>query len=479
MKFQQNFKVLSDEEMLLIHMRVMETLEQLGIMVEEEASLKLLEEHGAKIDYDKKRAYLPAQLVQWALDVKQHSFTLYDVEGNRSVFMGGDIVHYAPLGYSTTYVDTDGVCYEGTYDALLRESKYVEAIDELDLMHPSIQPCDKPAPLQDMYMLKAMLIGTKKPIHCVANSEETATGMLRMHAEMVGGRENLEKKPRHMFNLCTFSPLGIRKDCCEVIRAASKYNQPCMFSTGTMAGATAPVTLAGSMVESLAEVLGHIVLAQCNRPGMPVAMLHASRIFDMKYAACTVATPEYPIMKVAACQMANYYRIPIGAIALCADSNDYDVQLGWEKFMTSFIPQQAGMNMIFGAGMYSQLNQFGFAELAMDTEIIKVNKRLARGMEVTEESIAFDVLTEEHERANFLYNKHTLDGWKDEFMTPVLSDRAPYTAFAKRNGKNNFEQRAIKQLAKYEKAYNYTYGAEKEEALQKIIDEYAHLAVEE
>ena len=478
MKFQQNFKVLSEEEMLLIHMRVLETLEEMGIMVEEKQSLELLEKHGARVDYDLKRAYLPATLVKWALDVKKDSFTLYSAKGDRAVFMGGDIVHYAPLGYSVTYLDKEGNVHDGTYDALNLEAKYVNVMEEYDLMHPSIQPCDKPAALQDMYMLKAMLLGTDKPIHCVANSEAGATGMLRMHAEVVGGKEELKKHPRHMFNLCTFSPLGIRRDVCEVIRAATEYDAPCMFSTGTMAGATAPVTLAGSMVESLSEVLGHIVLQQCYKPGQPSAMLHASRIFDMKYAACTVATPEYAIMKVAACQMANYYKIPIGTIGLCADSNDYDYQLGWEKFMTSFIPAQAGMNMNFGGGMYSQLNQFSFPVLAMDTEMIRVEKRLARGMEVNEDTIMFDVLKEESVRGNFLYHKTTLEGWKNEFMTPVLSDRAPYTQFMKRNGKKTFVDRAIKELEKAEKKFCDTVATPMEDKLQAIIDEYAYLVEE-
>lgn len=473
MNLLKNMTVISEEEMNMIHMNVLEVLKNVGIMVEEKASLELLEKNGAKVDYNKMRAYLPADLVQHALTIKGHTFTFYDSFGKQIAPMGGNRTNYAPLGYSTTYIDTDGTLKDGSYEALLRESKYVDVIDELNMMHPSIQPVDMPAELQDLYMVKAMLVGTKKPIHCVANSEAGAEGIIRMHAEIVGGIDELRKKPRHMFNLCTFSPLGIRKDCCEVIRQAAKYDIPCMFSTGTMAGATSPVTLAGSIVQSLAEVIGHIVLAQCYKPGLPCGMLHASRIFDMKYAACTVATPEYAVMKVAACQMANFYKIPIGAIALCADSNDFDVQLGWEKFMTSFIPRQAGMNMIFGAGMYSQLNQFAFADLAMDAEIIRVVERIGRGMEVNDFSLAYDILEEEGERANFLYNSHTTKNWKDEFMTPILSDRAPYTNYLKREGKNNMVDRAIKQLDKYEKKYDYTKGLEHEEALQKIIDEYA------
>lgn len=472
MELVQNMKVLSDDEMYLMHMNIMEVLEQVGIRVEEEASLKVLEQNGAMVNYETKRAYLPADLVQHCLETKGHSFTLYDSFGNRCTQMGGNVVNYAPLGYSTTYVDTDGVCKNGSYDALLREAKYVDVIDEVNTMHPSIQPCDKPAKVQDMYMVKAQLIGTRKPIHSVANSEATAEGIIRLHAEIAGGLDNVVKKPRHMFNLTTFSPLTIRKDGCEVIRQAAKYNVPCMFSTGTMAGATGPCTLAGTMVESLAEVIGHIVLAQVQRPGLPMAMLHASRIFDMKFASCTVATPEYMVMKVAACQMAQFYKIPVGAIALCSDANEYDAQYGWEKFASSFIPQQAKMNLIFGMGMYSQLNQFGFAGLAIDAEIIRVNRRIARGMEINEDTLAFDVIKDECEKSQFLYHSHTMDHYKTEFMPTSITDRMPYRGFAARNGEDNLEARAIKRLNEYEEMYNYSKGLDKEEELQKIIDEY-------
>lgn len=473
MKLKKNMNVLSEDEIYQIHMNVMEVLWQVGILVEEKQSLELLEKNGAKADYDLMRAYLPPDLIQHALDVKSHSCTYYDSFGKPLIPFGGNRTFYGTCGYSTTYVDCNGEEKEGHYDATLRLSKLVDTIDEITMFEPSIQPCDKPAELQDLYLMKACLVGNRKVVHSVANSEKSAEAIIRMNAEIVGGIDNLIKKPRLLLNLCTFSPLGIRKDCCEVIRQAAKYNIPCMFSTGTMAGATAPVTLAGSIVEAFAEVIGHIVLAQCYKPGLPVSMLSASRIFDMKFAACTVATPEYPVLKVASCQMADFYKIPIGGVAFTADSNEFDIQCGWEKFMNAFISRQAGMNMEFGMGMYSQLNQFSFEELVVDAELVKVIERIGRGMEVDDFSLAYDVIEEDGVKAEFLFNSHTTDNYKKEFMMPLLSDRAPYPNYLKRNGKSTLMDRAAKQLEKYEKSYNYELGLEKEDALQKIIDEYA------
>lgn len=474
MKFTKNFTVLSQDEIQLIHEKVLKTLWEVGIMVEEKQSLQLLEANGAKADYDLMRAYLPQELVEHALEVKGHTYTMHDSFGQPVLpFDQGDETYYGTCGYSTTYVDKDGVEHEGSYADTLRLAKLFDTIDEFTIFEPSIQPCDMPAEQQDLYMVKAALVGTRKPIHTVANSEKNLEAIVELNAEVLGGMEEVMQKPHLVLNLCTFSPLGIRKDCCEVVRGASKYNVPCMFSVGTMAGATAPVTLAGSLVEAFAEVIGHIVLAQCYKPGLPCGMLSASRAFDMKFAACTVATPEYPVLKIASTQLAKFYKIPIGTVGFTGDSNEFDIQCGWEKMMNALASRQAGANCILGVGMYSQLNQFSFEELAIDAEMVKVIERIGRGMEVTEDALAYDVIKEEGVKAEFLFNQHTLSNFRTELMTPLISDRAPYPNYLKRNGSNHIVDRAAKQVAKYEKSYKYTKGMEHEEALQKIIDKYA------
>lgn len=475
MKFQKNFSVLSQDEINMIHEKVMQTLWEVGIMVEEKESLELLEKNGARADYGLMRAYLPKDLVEHSLEVKGHSYIMHDTLGNPVLpFDEGNDTYYGTCGYSTTYVDKDGVEHQGTYADTLRLAKLFDTIDEFTIFEPSIQPCDMPADVQDLYLLKAALVGTRKPVHTVANSERNLDAMVEMYAELLGSVEELTARPRIVLNLCTFSPLGIRKDCCEVIRGATKYGIPCMFSVGTMAGATAPVTLAGSLVEAFAEVIGHIVLTQCYKEGHPCGMLSASRAFDMKFAACTVATPEYPVLKIASTQLAKFYKIPIGTVGFTGDSNEFDIQCGWEKMMNALASRQAGANCDLGVGMYSQLNQFSFEELVIDAELVKVIERIGRGMEVTEDSLAYDVIKEEGVKAEFLYNQHTMKNFKTELMAPQLSDRAPYPNYVKREGKNNLVDRAAKQIAKYEKSYNYTLGAEKEEALQRIIDKYTN-----
>lgn len=473
MQLEKNFRVLTEDEVYKIHMNVMEILWQVGVLVEEEQSLKLLEKNGAKVDYNLMRAYLPAELVQYALSVKSHSYGFYDVFGKKAFQFGGKESTYASAGYATVYLDKEGNEHPGTYEAALRHAKLMEVMDEVGVQQPAIQPCDIPVELQDLYMYKASLVGTKKPIHSVANSEKNAETIIHMNAEMMGGIDVLENKPHLMFNLCTFSPLGIRKDGCEVIRAASKYNVPCIFSTGTMAGATAPVTLAGSVAQSFAEVIGHIVLAQCCRPGMRVGLLHASHIFDMKFAACTVATPEYPVIKMAAMEMARFYKIPTVGIGISADSNECDAQYGWETFMNGFIARQSGMNIINGLGTFSQLNGYSFERTVIDAEIVRVIERICRGMEVNDHSLAFDVIEAEGVKAEFLFNPHTTGNFKSEFMIPVISDRMPYASYVQKGPGNTLIDRAAKQLEKLEKSYDYTYGPEKEEQLQKIIE--AHI----
>jgi trimethylamine--corrinoid protein Co-methyltransferase len=462
-------KVLSDDEVYAVHLHTMEVLETIGVACGEEQSLKVFEKGGARVDYEQNRAYIPTWLAKHALDLMPNSITFYDSFGKRVGLIGGDERHYGPLGYSTSYIDKDGTHKPGSYAALLEESELVDVIEEATFMHPSIQPMDKQPQHQDMYMVKAMLEGTRKPTHSVGNSERTAEAIIEMHAEVIGGADTLRDKPRHMFNVCTFSPLSIRKDACEVIRAAAKYKVPCMFSVGTMAGATAPVTLVGSVVQSTAELISHVVLSQLYAPGSPNSLLSASRIFDMKFGVCTTATPEYSLIKAAACQMSEYYGIPAGGMAPLADSNEYDAQYGWEKMATGLISRQSGMTLLWGMGMFSQLNMFGFEGLAIDAELVRTIERIARGMEVNNNSLAFEVIAESAKTRDFLGKKHTAKNYAKEFMMPVLTDRNMYSNYLKNQG-NNMRQRARHQLDVYASKYSYEKGKSYSDKFQKIID---------
>ena len=461
--------VLSEDEIYTMHLHIMEILETIGIACTEKESLKVFEKGGARVNYNENRVYIPTYLAKHALQMMPNSIPFYDSFGKRVCSMGGEERSYGPQGYSTSYIDKDGQQKEGSYEAVLEQSQLVDVIDEAAFMFPGMSPLDKPAELQDMYMVKAMLEGTRKPTHTVGNSERTAEGIIEMHAEVIGGVDILREKPRHMFNVCTFSPLAIRDDACEVIRASAKYKVPCMFSVGTMAGATAPVTLAGSVIQSLAEIISHIVLSQLYAPGSPNSMLTASRIFDMKFGVCTTATPEYPLIKTATCQMAAFYGIPVGGMGLLSDSNEYDAQYGWEKMASGLISRQAGMSLIWGMGMFSQLNMFGFESMIMDVEIIKSIERIARGMEVSENSLAFDVIAQGAKTRDFLGTKHTAKNYSKEFMMPVLTDRNMYSNYLK-DPENNMRQRVRRQLGIYAGKYNYEKGRTHSEALQKIID---------
>ena len=462
-------KVLSADEVYTLHLHIMEVLETIGISVTEKESLKVFEKGGARVDHNQNRVYIPTGLAKHCLQTMPNSITFYDSFGKRAGLIGGEERHYGPLGYSTSYIDKDGRHQEGSYEALLEEAKLVDVIEESTFMHPSIQPVDKPAELQDMYMVKAMLTGTRKPTHSVGNSERTAEGIIEMHAEVLGGVDILRQKPRHMFNVCTFSPLAIRDDACEVIRAAAKYKVPCMFSTGTMAGATSPVTLAGSVVQAIAEVIAHVVLSQLYAPGSPNSILSASRIFDMKFGVCTTATPEYPLLKAASNQMVEFYGLPSGGMAPMSDSNEYDAQYGWEKMATGLIARQSGMTLMWGMGMFSQLNMFGFEALAIDAEIVRSIERIARGMEVNKNSLAFEVMAEAVKNRDFLGKKHTAQNYSKEFMMPGLTDRNMFSNYLK-NPENNLRQRARHQLEVYAGKYNYEKGRADSDKLQKIID---------
>ena len=136
---------------------------------------------------------------------------------------------------------------------------------------------------------------------------------------------------------------------------------------------------------------------------------------------------------------------------------------------SGLIARQAGMSLIWGMGMFSQLNMFGMDSMIMDVEIIRSIERIARGMEVSENSLAFDVIAQGAKTRDFLGTKHTAKNYSKEFMMPVLTDRNMYSNYLKAP-ENNMRQRVRRQLDIYAGKYNYEKGRTHSEALQKIID---------
>ena len=465
-----NTQVLNEGDIRKIHATSLEVLEKLGIHIQDKTALKTFEKAGAKVDWNADRAYLSPWLVNEVINQFNPYLSLYGTDGERSVTLIEGNQYFATIGYANFVVDWQTGKIRDVVSRDLEEIvKLCESMDVLDVVHPPGQPVDDPPELGDLYQAKTMLLTTRKPIHTQAYTERHAEKLVAMTAAAMGGMDELRRKPHLIFNINTFSPLTMRKDAAEVIRTAAKNGVPFLVTAGCMGGATSPVTLAGELAQANAEILSHIIYGKLVDPTASAIYASWCRIFDMKYGTCTVATPEFALMRLGISQLAKFYGLPSAGGALLADSNTIDAQYGWEKMMTALLPSMGGLNIIFGMGLLSQMNAMSCEAMIMDGEIAQIIKRIQSGITVDAEHLAYDIIAQEAEKSGFLDNPHTYKHFQQEHFIPSASDRSMLDTW-KSNGEKDVRMRVKEMVEERLDAYQKPSMPDNfEQTLEEII----------
>ena len=161
-----------------------------------------------------------------------------------------------------------------------------------------------------LHNAEAFLTNTTK--HCAfgPGNGKLLRKIIEMGAAIVGSMKNFRKRPIVSFTTCPISPLKLIRDCCEIVMEAARNNVVCNILSMAMAGGTAPVTLAGTLVTHNAEILSAITLSQLTRKGAPVIYGSSTTAMDLKKAAATVGTPECALISGAVARLARYYNLP-------------------------------------------------------------------------------------------------------------------------------------------------------------------------
>jgi trimethylamine--corrinoid protein Co-methyltransferase len=220
----------------------------------------------------------------------------------------------------------------------------------------------------------------------------------------------------------------------------AKYKQPTIIAPEALAGASAPVTLAGLLTQTNAEILGSITLSQLYNPGAPVFYGTVSHITDMRTGNSAMGSPETGLITAGIAQLGRYYNIPSRGPGGVSDSKVLDIQNGFERYQTLLLAAQAGVNYITCAGTYEATLVEALELLVIDDDIIGMIERAIEGITVNEDTIGLDVIKKvalsEKKGVNFLAEKHTRDFMKKELYIPMLADRNRRSTWIKKGGKD-------------------------------------------
>lgn len=426
-----------------------------GVLVYREGALKLLAEGGAIVDFEKKIAKIPQNMIEEALKTAPASVDIYDLKGEVCLRLGQDNVYFYPGATALHLIDrvTDEYRLPVTED-LVRFIQVVEGLPQIDAQAGSLLCADVPKMVSDSYRYYLMLLYGTKPLCGGAFSIEGWYAMKDLLAAYFGSEEAIAAKPANTMAVCPSSPLLWSDITCQNLMDCAKWGLPAVLISMPLAGATAPVTVAGSVVQHTAESLSGVVIHQLVNPGAPIIYGGSPAMFEMREGTTPMGSIETVMINCAYTQVGKYLDLPTHGYVGLSDAKIVDAQAGLESAMGVVLGALAGINLICGAGMSDFESGLSFEKVVIDAEVIGMAKRLLAGVEAREESLATALMREVGHHGNFLATEHTRRWFREEQYIPsAVIDRASQNIWENRGAKNIVQrarERAKALIAEYE-----------------------------
>jgi trimethylamine--corrinoid protein Co-methyltransferase len=416
--------ILSEEDVQAIHGASMAILGDVGVNLPNREVLDRLLESGAEVDLEQQVARFPEQLVEGSLEKTGKQFTLHGREPDQTARFGyGDFVLVSSPG-QFAWVDRDGDPRREPTSSDVRDSCLVgDGLAHIDIVGGMGMPVDIPVEYRDVWMAAELVKGTTKPTHVWVANGRTLGYILQIYEAVSGGREAHRQRPMIAGFVEPVSPLRHMETGLEILVTCAQYGLPVIIGPIVQAGATGPVTLAGTLALENAEILAAITLAQVLAPGIPVCYGGVPHIMDMRSSQISFGSPEQGMMAVAMTQMAHSYRLPAYINVGLSDSKRLDPQSGLERGMSLLMGALAGADTFGHMGILGADQAASLEQLVVDDEMASYIKRILQGFGVGGESLAVDVVREVGIGGSFLSHRHTRDHFRHEMWFPMLSDR--------------------------------------------------------
>jgi trimethylamine--corrinoid protein Co-methyltransferase len=448
------FEVLSPSEVQQIDAASMSILESVGLRVDLKRARDAFREAGARVDEEARSVRIPERLVRWAIDQAPGQFTLYGADPDFRLEIGADQVNFAALGTPTRFVDTEtGELRPATLEDLRNHLRLIDGLDHINNSQMDIWPTDIPMTTIHVEAILAWAQNCHKSFGMGCYGAMASEDMMRMMAIAVGGKEELKKRPR-FFTICSvMSPLQMIKLQLEGMFFFAEYGQPMAMSPEAMCGATAPATLAGLLAQQNAEILAHITLAQIIAPGTPVLYGTVSTITDMATGNVALGAVEMGLITAAAAQLARYYGLPCRGVGGATDAKTLDLQCMLERVSTLLPAVLAGVHFITCGGTLESTTSGSQPLLVLDDELCGLALRLARGIEVNEETLAVELIKEVGWQGHYLDQLHTAQHYRREHFLPRLLRRDSREVWESKGSKTALDlarERVRELLAKHQ-----------------------------
>jgi trimethylamine--corrinoid protein Co-methyltransferase len=432
------FEYFSSQETEQIHTATMTVLEKTGMNFKHEPALDLFKKAGCKVDGV--RVFLTREFVEKQIKKAPSQFTLYARNPEKNVVIGGDNIAFMPC-YGSPFVNClDHGRRPGTLEDFRNFAKLACALPYFDITGGMmVEPNDIPVEIRNAERIYAAMTLSDKPFMGAGTNGPDALQTLDMASMVFGSREEMAKKPPFVSILTSLTPLGFDDKMCAGIMAYAEAAMPQLISSLSIAGATTPVTMEGTLVVQNAEVLAGICLAQLVREGAPVIFAGSSSAAAMHYGTLSIGAPEMAVNTAATAQMGRFYNLP-----------------------------SRGGGALTDAGILEGYMTASYEKFMIDAEMMGMCRRIKKGEEIIPEKLAVNVIDQVGPGGEYLTNRHTFQYFRSELYAPMMEERRNFDAWTAK-GSLSMAQQAN---AKYKEILAGFQAPDMDPGIQKDLDRY-------
>ena len=422
------YRPLGDDDVQRIHRAALEALATIGLSGAPESGVAALTGAGAVLGDDGRLRFPPA-LVEDMLAKAARGITLHGRDPRHDLDLSGARVHYGTAGAAVHVVDPHTREYrDSTVRDLYDAARIVEQLDNVHFFQRPMVCRDVADSFEmDMNTLYACCRGTTKHVGVSFTDASSVPPALEMLHLVAGGEAAWRARPFVSNSNCfVVPPMRFATESCHVMEACIAGGMPVLLLSAGQAGATAPASIAGAIVQAVAECLAGVVYVNALRPGHPAIFGTWPFVSDLRTGAMSGGSGEQALLTAGCAQMSRHYGLPGGAAAGIADAKLPDMQAGWEQGISNVMAGLAGLNMVYeSVGMHASLLGFCFESLILGDDMLGHCQRCVRGIEVSEDSLALDAMRSVclDGAGHYLGEGHTLGLMQTEYVYPLLGNR--------------------------------------------------------
>lgn len=392
---------------------------------------KLLQDAGATYDEATRIVRIPEGILKDLLMHAPSRFRLYGRGPDHVLAFGEGNTYFSSMGTAIQVEDGNGGVRSATLKDVQAFYRLVDASPFIDHASWVVWPRDVPNEVVHIYEVLYGFKYSTKSLDGYNWGKQYSQDTIDMAAIVAGGRDELEQRPLLLGFTNPVSPLTLAKETTEGLVAFARAGQPCIMPPECMAGGTAPSTLAGVLVQQNAEVLASIAVAQSVRPGAPVLYGSVSTVMDMRTGAVALGAPEAGLISIGAAQLARYYGVPSRGTGGNTDALVEDYQAGAESATTLLMSALAGFDFIYdAAGSLESSLTASYPKLILDDDLTGSVRRIISGIDVSEDTLATEVINAVGAKGTYLSHPHTMDHFRQEHFFPVTFLRTGRSAGA-------------------------------------------------